>query len=135
MNAFTSKALLKKLRSKKKVNGFTLIELMIVVAILGVLTSVGLPELTKALNEGKKAAAESTLTNAAKECSLSLILNNNATDYDASKFTAGVDANGAAVAVTGTCEAGTTLALLGENGVNYEIEFNGTVPGNVEEAG
>lgn len=47
MNAFTSKALLKRLKSKKNVNGFTLIELMIVVAILGVLTSVGLPELQK----------------------------------------------------------------------------------------
>ena len=42
MNTFTSKALLKKLRSKKKANGFTLIELMVVVAIVGVLSSVGL---------------------------------------------------------------------------------------------
>ena len=48
MNTFTSKALLKKLRSKKKANGFTLIELMVVVAIVGILSAVGLPELTKA---------------------------------------------------------------------------------------
>ena len=47
MNTFTSKALLKKLRSKKEANGFTLIELMVVVAIVGILTAVGLPELSK----------------------------------------------------------------------------------------
>ena len=36
-----------KLRSKKKVNGFTMIELMVVVAIIGVLSSVALPALTR----------------------------------------------------------------------------------------
>ena len=133
MNAFASKALLKKLKSKKNVNGFTLIELMIVVAILGVLTSVGLPELTKALNEGKKAAAESTLTNAAKECSLSLILNNDSTDYTAGNFTAGTNtvAGTCAIAADGT---GPTLTLTGEDGVGYKVVFNGTVPGIVEKS-
>jgi len=134
MNAFTSKALLKRLKSKKNVNGFTLIELMIVVAILGLLTSVGLPELQKALNRGKEAAAVSTLTNAAKECSLSLILNNDDSDYTAANFTAGTQSVGGSCAVAddGT---GPTLTLTGEDGVDYEVEFNGTVPGVVGPAG
>ena len=130
MNAFTSKALLKRLKSKKNVNDFTLIELMIVVAILGVLTSVGLPELQKALNRGKEAAAVSTLTNAAKECSLSLI-----SLGDASESTVG-DADGNFADVTGTCEIDGTLALFSEakDGATneFEVTFSGGVPGTVE---
>ena len=53
MNAFTSKALLNKLQAKKKANGFTLIELLIVVVIIGVLSSVALPNF---LSQRKKAS-------------------------------------------------------------------------------
>ena len=58
---------------KGKKNGFTLIELMVVVAIVGVLSAVGLPALTKAQDKAKDSAALATLTNAAKECSLAII--------------------------------------------------------------
>ena len=73
MNTFTSKALLKKLRSKKKVNGFTMIELMVVVAIIGVLSSVALPALTSAQDRGKSSAAKQESVNAAKTCTIALI--------------------------------------------------------------
>jgi len=126
--------LIQRIATKKrgKQNGFTLIELMVVVAILGVLIAVGLPELTKAMNKGKAAAAQSTLTNAAKECSLSLILNNDGSDYTAADFTAG-DAT-----VTGDCAfandgSAPVLTLLGEDGKNYRINFDGSVPGKVTE--
>ena len=66
---------------KGKKNGFTLIELMVVVAIVGVLSAVGLPALTKAQDKAKDSATIATLTNAAKECSLSLITTGDATDY------------------------------------------------------
>ena len=73
MNTFTSKALLKKLRSKKKVNGFTMIELMVVVAIIGVLSSVALPALTSAQDRAKSSAAKQESVNAAKTCTIALI--------------------------------------------------------------
>ena len=73
MNTFTSKALLKKLRSKKKVNGFTMTELMVVVAIIGVLSSVALPALTSAQDRAKSSAAKQESVNAAKTCTIALI--------------------------------------------------------------
>ena len=126
MNTFTSKALLKKLRSKKKANGFTLIELMVVAAIVGILSAVGLPELTKAQDRAKDNTAVATLTNAAKECSLSLI-----SLGDASESTIG-DAGGNFEDVDGTCEIDGTLTLDSDSGKNTaSVTFSGGVPGTV----
>ena len=108
----------------KKQNGFTLIELMVVVAIVGVLTAVGLPQLSKAQDKAKDSAAIATLTNAAKECSLDLITGE-ATPTDFSTFTP---------AITGDCADGETLSITSEAGNAFEVEFNGSVPGVVEEA-
>ena len=75
MNIFTSKALLRKSsgEERRKANGFTLIELMVVVAIIGVLSSVALPALTQAQNRGKASAAKQESVNAAKTCTIALI--------------------------------------------------------------
>ena len=95
MNTFTAKALLKKLRSKKKVNGFTMIELMVVVAIIGVLSSVALPALTKAQDRAKSSAAKQEAVGAAKTCTIALI-GGDATEID----NADVDAIAAPADVT-----------------------------------
>jgi len=120
------KSLVQRLAKKrnKKQNGFTLIELMVVVAIVGVLSAVGLPQLTKAQDRAKDAAAVSTLTNAAKECSLELI--GGVTDYE-------FDTDGPFAEVVGTCGLEEELTLPSESGdgESFEavMEFTGGVPG------
>ena len=127
MNAFTSKALLNKLQAKKEANGFTLIELMVVVAIVGVLSAVGLPQLLAANDKAKDSAAQAEVVNAAKTCSIDIITG--ASGYVAADFPL----------VIGTCAVSSDLVgtSLSSAGTTYTVSLDAAgIPSSpVENAG
>jgi prepilin-type N-terminal cleavage/methylation domain-containing protein len=109
MNTQMKAILAKKLANKKKLNGFTLIELMVVVAIVGILSGVGLPQLLKAQDKAKDSVAVATVTNAAKECSLLLVTEGDGNNFEADNYSVGDNDLG------GDCQTEGTLTLVSES--------------------
>lgn len=119
MNSFTSKALLSKLnKAKKKPNGFTLIELMVVVAIVGILTAVGLPELSKAQNKAKASAAKAFVVNEAKSCSVALVTGDTYTLAD-------TPPSNVTLSQGNSCAASGTIGATG-GGKTYTVTIDGS---------
>jgi len=135
MNTQLKSILAQRLAKKgKKPNGFTLIELMVVVAIVGILSGVGLPQLLKAQDKAKDSVAIATLTNAAKECSLLLVTEGNGDNFDngtESNYSVGDGLLGKTVDRT-KCATEETMTLASESadGTVFEITFDqGGIPG------
>ena len=112
----TTKSLQQALTKSKKAvkNGFTLIELMVVVAIVGVLSAVGLPQLLAANDKAKDAAAEAEVVNAAKTCSIDILTG--ASGYDTADFPL----------VGGTCDVSQDLVgtSTSSTGTTYTVTLD-----------
>ncbi len=123
MNSFSKRALLNRIANRKnrKQNGFTLIELMVVVAIVGVLSSVALPQLTKAQDRAKSAAAQSTAVNAAKTCAISII-GGDSTEGDVTAKSSG-DVTNAAI----TCGVAADFVFVG-GGDTHTVTLEDGIP-------
>ncbi|WP_312159261.1 prepilin-type N-terminal cleavage/methylation domain-containing protein [Oscillibacter sp.] len=112
----TVQSLKAKKNSKK---GFTLMEMLIVVAIIGVLVAISIPVFTSKLDDARKAADDANMRTAKAVYAVYML--------DASDTTSGLDGSGTFYfnASTGKFQAGTTDA--------YRAQSSGSTTGSTKE--
>ena len=95
---------------------------MVVIVIVGILSAVALPELTKAQDKAKDAVARAEVVNAGKECPIELLTGGDGTGFDAAAYPT----------VTGTCGGGEVLTGTSETGNTFTVTMTtGGLPGVV----
>ncbi len=107
--------------------GFTLVELLVVVIIIGILSAVALPGFLNQADKAKESSAKALLASIAKECQLYLIEK----DGDFTPKTKSVDN----ISLSGDeCAGSFTAEITGGKTLEIVVDEEGTITGPTEAA-
>lgn len=90
------------LNRKPSEAGFSLIELVVVVAVLAILSAIAIPAFTSINDNARAAAASNTLATLVKECAVKLATGTAGASYNALRLNGYADVTSAACPTTGT---------------------------------
>ena len=127
MTSFQTRLLQNALKKRnKKKNGFTLVELMVVIVIVGILSAVALPALNGATERAHSSTAKQQAVQHAKACSIEYLGGGTISNADVSVVAAaaGVDVTNSAT----TCGA-TAAYVFSGGGDTWTVTLAGGIPG------
>ena len=126
MTSFQSRLLQRTLNKKSKnalQKGFTLVELMVVIVIVGILSAVALPALNGATERAHSSSAKQQVVQNAKACSIEILGGGTTADADVTAVTTGDVTNAGT-----TCADDAVYAFTGGDDT-WTVTLAGGIPG------